>query len=430
MDLNGIIIMKINFKINLTKKQKEAYSIIHRDDIQYLVCRWSRQCGKSVFAEILMIEYLCKPNTFNAYISPTFALGRKVYKELMTLLNESGIIKSANGSTLTIESIYGSTLQFFSIEAYTAIRGNTVSGILIMDECAFYPDSLPSGEDPWGSVIMPITKARKPKVLIISTPRGKRGMFYSFYNKALSNENGYAEITATIFDDELITKEQIEEIRKSIPKHSFEEEFEVKFLDSSITFFSGFEKCFTDYQYDRSCKTWIGIDLSSIGTDETIISIINEYNQIEIIPIEGTLDEKYKKISNIINSIKSLQAVYVEENGLGSPIINEIRKLINNKTIIHNWLTTNNSKEEIISEMAVKIANGEIKFNNKDTKLYSQLGTFIVKYSKTNKLQFEAQSGHHDDYVMATAIAIKCKDNFKYSNNVSFARRNALKKLI
>ena len=377
-----------------------------------------------------MIEYLCKKNTFSAYISPTFALGRKVYKELITLLNNSGIIKSANGSTLTIESIYGATLQFFSIEAYTAIRGNTVSGILIMDECAFYPDKLPSGEDPWGSVIMPITKARKPKVLIISTPRGKRGMFFSFYNKAISKEKGYAEITASIFDDELITKEQIEEIKQSIPLHSFEEEFEVKFLDSSITFFSGFEKCFKKFDFNRNIKQWVGIDLSSIGTDETILSIINEKNEIETISIDGTLDIKYKKIANIINSIKSLQAVYIEENGLGSPIINEIRKLVKNKTIIHPWLTTNSTKEDIISNMAVKIANEEISFNDNDKKLYSQLSTFIVKYSKTNKLQFEAQSGHHDDYVMATAIALQAKEDFKFTNNVTFAKASQIRKMI
>ena len=383
--------------------------------------------GKSVFAEILMIEYLCKKNTFSAYISPTFALGRKVYKELVTLLNNSGIIKSANGSTLTIESIYGATLQFFSIEAYTAIRGNTVSGILIMDECAFYPDKLPSGEDPWGSVIMPITKARKPKVLIISTPRGKRGMFFSFYNKAISNEKGYAEITATIRDDELITKEQIEEIRKSIPKHSFEEEFEVKFLDSSITFFSGFEKCFTDYQYNRNCKTWIGVDLSANGSDNTVVAKINELNEVETISIEGTLDQKYKQIADIINTSNNVQAVYIESNNIGTPVINEVIKLVNNKTLIHPWLTTNSSKEEIISELAVKIANKQISFNNDDKKLYSELSTFIVKYSKTNKLQFEAQSGFHDDYVMATAIALKCKEDYKYNTNISFAKRNISK---
>ena len=73
--------MKINFNIDLTRKQKEAYDIIHSKDCQFLIARWSRQCGKTVLAEIMLIEYLCKNYTFNAYISPTFSQGKKVRSE-------------------------------------------------------------------------------------------------------------------------------------------------------------------------------------------------------------------------------------------------------------------------------------------------------------------------------------------------------------
>lgn len=34
----------VDFKINLTPKQKEAYSILHDKDTQFLIARWSRQC--------------------------------------------------------------------------------------------------------------------------------------------------------------------------------------------------------------------------------------------------------------------------------------------------------------------------------------------------------------------------------------------------
>ena len=140
--------MKINFNIDLTRKQKEAYDIIHSKDCQFLIARWSRQCGKTVFAEIMLIEYLCKPNTFNAYISPTFAQGKKVFAELVSLLETTGIIKKANAQDLKIDSVYGSTLKFFTIESPTSIRGNTVSGLLVMDEAAFFPSQLSDGSDP------------------------------------------------------------------------------------------------------------------------------------------------------------------------------------------------------------------------------------------------------------------------------------------
>ena len=55
--------MNLHFDIQLTKKQKEAYNLLHDADTKVLVARWSRQSGKSVFAEIALIESLCKSLT-------------------------------------------------------------------------------------------------------------------------------------------------------------------------------------------------------------------------------------------------------------------------------------------------------------------------------------------------------------------------------
>ena len=176
--------MEINFDIQLTPKQQEAYNILHDKETQFLIARWSRQCGKTVLAEIMMIEYLCKKNLFSAYISPTFSQGKKVFAELVQLLESSGVIKKANAADLKIESIYGSTLKFFSMESPTSIRGNTVSGLLCLDEAAFFPIQLTDGSDPYYNVIYPIIKARKPKVLVISTPNGRQGCYYDLYLKA------------------------------------------------------------------------------------------------------------------------------------------------------------------------------------------------------------------------------------------------------
>lgn len=96
--------MRINFNINLTKKQQEAYDIIHKDDCRFLVARWSRQCGKTIFAEIMLIEYLCKPNTFNAYISPTFSQGKKVFAELTQLLDETVSLRKRMLLTLRLKA--------------------------------------------------------------------------------------------------------------------------------------------------------------------------------------------------------------------------------------------------------------------------------------------------------------------------------------
>ena len=416
--------MEVHFDISMTEGQKSAYELCHDKKNKTVVLCYSRQCGKSILAEILLCEYLFKPHRFNAYISPTFQLGRKVYKEMTELLESTGIIKKANATTLTIETIYSSTLQFFSAEAYTAIRGTTVSGILVIDEAAYIQDVLPNGEQFWGNVVMPITKARKPLTVLISTPCGKTGFFYEFYLRAMNKEDGIVQLTRTIYDDSLVSEKEIEEIKKSIPPKAFLQEFECKFLDSSLTFFEGFENCFENFNYDTT-KEWCGLDISANGQDETVLTRINSLNQIKIHKITGTLDQKYQKLAKLLNEIQPV-ATYMENNGVGMPFINEVKKLVKRKSNIYEWTTTNSSKEEIISQLAVDIANKDIHFHKDDTELYSQFGTFISKISKTKKLIFGAQEGKHDDFIMATAIALKCKNDFKYAGkpNMNFVKTN------
>lgn len=405
--------MEVQFNITPTPGQEAAWKLCHNPKNKVVVLCWSRQCGKSVLCEMLLIEQLLKKRTFNVYISPTFQLGRKVYNEITKMLEPTGIVKKANSSTLTIETIYNSTLQFFSAESYTAIRGTTCDGVCIIDEASYIPDILPNGENFWGNVVMPITKARNPLTVLVSTPCQKSGFFYDYYLRALNGDEGIVQLTRTIYDDSLITPEQIEEIKKSISPKAFAQEFECNFLDSSLTFFEGFENCFENFIYDAN-REFCGLDISANGQDDTILARINSKGQVKIHKIEGSLDVKYAKIAKLLNEIKPV-ACLMENNGVGAPFINEVKKLVDRKSNIYEWTTTNSSKEEIISDLAVKIVNKEISFNKEDTELFSQFGTFVCKISKTKKLTFAAQDGKKDDMVMATAIALKCKQDFKYT---------------
>lgn len=401
--------MNLKFNLNLTKKQNEVWQLMHNKDVKYLMCRFSRQCGKTIIAECLLIEQLCIPNTDSLYVSPTFQLGRRVYKDIVKLLNGKGLIKNANGSNLTIECVNGSILRFGSMEAYQSLRGLTISGILVLDECCFYPDQLPNGDEPWGNILMPLTKARKPKVLAISTPNGRRGFAYEWYCKALEGVKGFYELSATIYDDDLVDEATIEQIKATISPFAFRQEFMVEWMDGANTYFEGFERQFIQYDYNFNVKQFIGIDLSANGKDETIVTLINELNQTQQYVIKGTLDEKYKQIADIINNTKNLQIVMMENNGVGAPIINEVKKLVKNESLIKEWTTTNQSKNEILSDLALNIANGEIYFNAEDKALFGQFGTIITKHSKTGKLQIEASAGHKDDRIMSMAIANRAK---------------------
>ena len=112
---------------------------------------------------------------------------------------------------------------------------------------------------------------------------------------------------------------------------------------------------------------------------------------------------------------------YVEINGLGAPMYNEIKKLVNDKSKLKEWTTSNSSKEEIMSKLALRIAQKDVSFNEMDKSLYSEFGTFVATYTKGGHLQFGAISGKHDDRIMSLAIALQAKHDYDYKFTKTFA---------
>lgn len=416
--------MELQFDIRLSKSQQEVFDLVHDDRYKYYTVVFSRQSGKSVLMMVLCLEWLFGKNNSIAYICRNFTLAKKLYKELVKLIPKEHI-KTCNGSDFFIETIYGSTLNFYSAEQGSSLRGQTFTHV-ICDEFAFHKQEQPDGTHLWNDILSPTLKARGKKCIWVSTPLGKSNILYEMFLRGLSDDfPQYVSVLKTIEDDGFVTPEQIEEIRKSIPDISFRQEYLCEWLDDGMTFFQGFSDCFDIDTVRKTNKCWVGVDLSGNGEDATMVTSINEYDEVEQFKIEGTFDMKYRQIANIIDRLNPV-AAYLENNGVGAPMINEIKKLVKHKSKIHEWNTSNSSKEEIVSNMAVKIADKAIHFLKDDKELYVEMGSFIVTVSKTRKLTFAAKSGKHDDRILSACIALQCKEDYKYQgiNNNRFVRAN------
>ena len=401
----------LHFNINLTKKQKEVYELYHNKDIREIVMNFSRQSGKTTMAEILLIETLVKSKTNCAYISPSYSQGKKVFREITQLLGQTKLIAKKNSTDLTISLINGSFLQFFTAQSPTAIRGQTISGLLVIDEAAYLPETTPDGQLLWSMVIQPITKAKKPKILFISTPNGKQGLFYDKYLEGL-NSDTVKTVECNIYGDTTVSKEDIDELKATTPPLAWQQEFECKFLDSALTVFEGYEKQFIDYQNVTFDKVYMGVDLSSVGEDETVVTKTSSKYVWQKV-IKGTLDSKYRQIADIINNEKKLVMCYIEANGIGSPMINEVKKLVKNKSRILEYITTNENKAENVGNLQLAIAQNDIFFNKEDTELYKQMGVFTYKISKqTRRITYAAKEPYHDDRVMSLMIALRAKEDY------------------
>lgn len=404
--------MTVNFNISLSNSQKEVYDLVHNDDYKYYTVVFSRQSGKSTLMMVLCIEWLFGKGNSIAYVCRTRLLGETLYGEIVKVIPKDKLTKT-NGSSLCIETVTGSKLQFFSAEQGNALRGQTFTH-MINDEFSFHKQEQPDGTKLWYDIMSPTLKVRGKKCLFVGTPLGKNNILYEMYQRGLSDDfPDYVSILKNIYDDGFITPEEIEKTKRDIPEISFRQEYLCEWLEDGLTFFQGYSDCF-DIDKWTGDKCWIGIDFSSDGQDSTICAKISDNGSVEIFEAKGTLDMKYRQIADYIDKNNPV-AVYAENNGVGSPMIGEVKKLVRHRSKIYEWTTTNSSKEEIVSDLAVAIANREVHFIKSDGKLYNELGNFVVTVSKTRKLTFAARGSGHDDTVLATCIALKCKNDVKYN---------------
>ena len=422
-------VAKLNLKF--TKTQEKAWRILNMANCKELVLAWSRQSGKSVFLEFCCIYFLMKKWANIGYITPQFAHSRKVYSDIIKILEPTGLIKTANASTLQIELINGNRLSFFSAESPTAIRGNSFRGLVVVDEAAFVNDTTSDGQDFFNSILMPTCKAYKPKVIYASTPLAKSGTFYTKFMRGQEGHphtdtpNKVYSIKATIYDDSLITAEEIEEIKNSIPEASFQREFMVEFMDNAMSAFTDYTDKFTlKKQIDFNQPLWIGVDFHSVGSDSTIVSLINTDNDVWQIEIKGGLDAQYRQIANILDKCKKLVIAYMESNSIGEVMLNEVKKLTKQKSKIIEWCTTNESKEIQVGLVQTHLTKDMMHFEESNKQLKNQFDTFGYSISKTRKITYAALSGHHDDKVLSLMIAMQAKEDYAYSggSNIVFIK--------
>lgn len=397
--------MILNLDIQLNGTQSALLSLIENN--KFVVANISRQQGKSVLAKVLATTWLFQTNKVISYITPTLKLSKKIFKDLTSVL-PAELLTTCNGSDLVIESITGSSLWFYSAEQGDKIRGIT-NNYLIIDEAAF----LKNGTDLWYSILSPTIKVKGEKILFISTPNGTNNLFYELAIKAQSGIKDWAYIMRDIYSDSFC--QNIEEIREQTPDIIFRQEYLCEFIEGATSFFTNYHQCYDNtMQFNWKSPLWAGIDWSSTGKDKTVLTFVNSEGQIQKYNIEGDLDRKYEQLASIINQRKP-RGIYAETNSIGEVMLNELNKLLKKKAT--GFSTTNESKSEIIGELAVALERGELTYN--DLELDRQLGAFGYSVTKTNKLSF-AGVGEHDDATMSLAFALKAKKDFSVKSSYTF----------
>lgn len=381
----------------LHKHQRVVYDAVINDNGagNIYVVKSKRQCGKSFLASLILIYFsLNKRDTTSLIVEPTLNQSRRVFKEITKMLEGSNIIKNANQSLLSIDFINGSEIIFKSAEQYDAIRGYSVSGILIVDEGAFIVDDV-------YEILFPVRDAHNAPMLVISTPLFCDGYFYRLFTSTNSKSYDWCDYDTSMF----LSDEKLEQYRNTLSELKFRSEYLGQFITDGGYVFRNITNCVLSDSIVKGEPVVCGIDWA-VGNDgdDTVLSLLDaNANAVDFIRINNMSPvEQIDTIVNKLNTIQSLKKVVVEQNSIGNVYFDILKHKYSRHSIITKFNTTNESKRRIIEQLATAFQNENIHIPN-DRELINQLQHYAVE--KTAKGYTYNGQGAHDDYVMSLAMA-------------------------
>jgi hypothetical protein len=329
-------------------------------------------------------------------VSPIYKQSKKVYDEMVQAFAGTGVIQT-NASELTIK-VGKSTLQFFSAERYDNLRGFTFD-YLVCDEFAFMD------EQAWTEVLRATVLVKGKKVLLISTPKG-RNHFWNIYNLESVNPQ-YKSFTMTSYDG-LAKAIEIDDARHTLPDHVFRQEYLAEFIDGGASPFIKWGKA----EAPVTQRMYAGLDLGR-ADDYTVLTILND--QGNMVRCDRWRQDSW---SNIIREVVAIlnkykPNTYVEVNSIGDALYEQIQSQLTDKNILHPFVTTAKSKQDIIEQLIVVNQNKEATILDIGF-LEKEYEVFTYEYSpKTKNVRYSAPPGFHDDCVMSHAIAYDAYKNLK-----------------
>ena len=372
------------------------------------------QVGKSVTCEVLLLYYaINKMNSTSICISPTLNQSRKIFKDIVKTIQNLPIYKSSNATTLEINFYNNSTILLKSGEQQSGLRGYTCSGCLIFDEATFIPDSVIFE-------CMPFADTHGCPVLLTSTPKFKNGVFYEWYKKATEGEKNFHYYDINEWDTSaLLSPERLEMYRKSVAPQIFRCEYLGEFIEAVSELFGDVKKL-VGTTITPSQNIVAGVDFGTgNGGDDTSLTIMNDKK--EVIKCYAFNDlEPLQTIDFIIDKLifYNVKKVVLESNSIGKTYISLLKKKISEKGLriqVIEFVTTNQSKREIIESLQIECLNGTIQIPN-DNKLMLQMVGYEMQKTPNGSITYNNSSNSiHDDMIISLALALYALKQGRYN---------------
>lgn len=378
--------------IQLLPKQREILA----NQARFKVCACGRRFGKSqMSAYKVVLSALQKANGVYWLVSPTYPQTKIIWRMIKKFLPREYVKRIMEGE-LFIELVNGSMIWAKSGDNPDNLRGEGLDGC-ILDECAMLKPEV------WQEAIRPSLSDKRGWALFISTPKGKNWFYELFLRGLDKTQDHWACFQYTTHENPIVTQEEIEEMRRSMPEIKFRQEVLAEFLDAGGEVFRGLDRVLTSKPSDPvpGMHYVAGVDLGR-HEDFTVIKVG------ETITCKEVYSERFNRadwdyIKDRVRSVclkYNRSTIMLDSTGYGDPIYEDLAK---EGLPIHGININVKTKPELIENLQLMIENQQIGLiDDRDTVL--EFGAFTYELLPSGHVRYNAPKGFHDDCVIAAAL--------------------------
>jgi hypothetical protein len=390
-------------------KQREVIDNIINGDSFYNVMVCGRQSGKSTTLLGLILYYsINKAKSVSLYTAPTYGQINKILVQLMDVLQQTGIIVSANKSSYEIKLINGSLIYFRSTERADSIRGLAVDYL-------FCDESQDTNTSDFQKSILPTITARGKKCVLAGTPK-RKNLFYDYYQMGRSEDfPNHKSYHFPSWESPYVSTEFIEEQKRTLPPKIFSQEFEAKWQENEGSVFQNLNGvCINDLwpNRDKNIRVYAGLDIGS-KDDYSVLVILDELGRC--LNVWRANNISYSEIvRKVVDTCKhyNVNELLCEVNGVGDPVYEQIKKEYQRATPLFQ---TNQTKENTIRRLIGDIQDQalELPSYNLMPEFIQELEIYEYEMLASGKIRYTHPNGMHDDIVDALAMANWSRTNPK-----------------
>lgn len=206
----------------------DTQAAILRGPTQRLILNCTRQWGKSTTTAALVTHHLCfgNPTTLAIVLSPSARQSAELLRKISTFSTKLGVRPRGDGDN-EYSILFPNGARAVALPGTDGtIRGFSSVSLLVIDEAARVPDTV-------YRAARPMLAASNGRLILLSTPNGRRGFFYHEW----TNNPNWTKITVPATECPRISQQFLADERNALGEWSFRQEYLCEFMDANEQIF-------------------------------------------------------------------------------------------------------------------------------------------------------------------------------------------------